>query len=153
MRQPGGGERVPRPQSRRVFLTGAWAELEPSRFRRMKFDRYTVILLTLRPDAPVMTDEQAAELQDRHLAHGADLQDRGLILARGPLTDQDDESLRGFAIWSVDQETARGYAEADPAVRIGRLAVTVMTWMMPAGNLQFTKVRPPRSVAEAMAGD
>jgi hypothetical protein len=42
-------------------------------FWRMRFDRYTVTLLTQRPDAPAMTDEQAAELQDRHLAHGADL--------------------------------------------------------------------------------
>jgi len=25
-----------------------------------------------------------------------------------------------------------------------------MTWLMPAGNLQFTKVHPPRSLAEAM---
>ena len=119
----------------------------------MRFDRYTVVLLTLRPDAPVMTEEQAAELQDRHLAHGADLQERGLILARGPLTDQDDERYRGYSIWSVDQETARRYAEADPAVQVGRLAVDVMTWMMPAGNIQFSKVRPPRSVAEAMAGE
>ena len=117
----------------------------------MRFDRYTVTLLTLRPDAPVMTDEQAAELQDRHLAHGADLQDRGLILARGPLTEQDDERFRGFSIWSVDAATAREHAEADPAVRAGRLAVHVMTWMMPAGNLQFAQVRAPRSVAEAMA--
>jgi uncharacterized protein YciI len=117
----------------------------------MRFDRYTVILLMLRPDAPVMTDEQAAELQDRHLAHGADLQDRGLILARGPLTDQDDERLRGFSIWSVDAAAARQYAEADPAVQAGRLAVNVMTWMMPAGNIQFTKVRAPRSIAEATA--
>jgi uncharacterized protein YciI len=115
----------------------------------MRFDRYTVVLLTLRPDAPVMTDEQAAELQDRHLAHGAALQERGLILARGPLTEQDDERYRGFSVWSVDQETARTYVEADPAVLAGRLAVDVMTWMMPAGNLQFTKVRPPRSIAEA----
>lgn len=119
----------------------------------MTFDRYTVILLTLRPDAPAMTDEEAADLQDRHLAHGADMQERGLVLARGPLVDQDDERYRGFSVWSVDQETARGYAEADPAVKIGRLAVTVMTWMMPAGNIQFAKVRPPRSVAEAMADD
>jgi uncharacterized protein len=117
----------------------------------MRFDRYTVILLTLRPDAPVMTDEDAAELQDRHLAHGADLQDRGLILARGPLTEQDDERLRGFSIWSVDPSTAREHAESDPAVRAGRLAVVVMTWMMPAGNIQFARVRAPRSVAEAMA--
>jgi uncharacterized protein len=118
----------------------------------MRFDRYTVILLTLRPDAPVMTDDQAAELQDRHMAHGADLQDRGLVLARGPLTDQDDERFRGFSIWSVDATTAREHAEADPAVRAGRLAVNVMTWMMPTGNLQFAKVQAPRSIAEAVAG-
>jgi uncharacterized protein YciI len=117
----------------------------------MRFDRYTVTLLTLRPDAPVMTEQAAADLQDRHLAHGAALQDAGVILARGPLTDQDDESLRGLSIWSVDAETARKHAEADPAVRVGRLAVSVMTWMMPAGNLRFDKVRAPRSVAEAMA--
>jgi|SRR5215212_438541 uncharacterized protein len=115
----------------------------------MRFDRYTVTLLTLRPDAPVMTDEEAAELQDRHLAHGAELQDRGLVLARGPLTEQDDERFRGFSIWSVDPATAREHAEADPAVQAGRLAVDVMTWMMPAGNLQFSKVRAPRSIAEA----
>jgi hypothetical protein len=115
----------------------------------MRFDSYTVILLTLRPNAPLMTDDEAAELQDRHLAYGASLLDRGLVLARGPLTDQDDERYRGFSIWSVDQATARGHAEGDPAVRAGRLAVEVMTWMMPAGNLQFTKVRSPRSIAEA----
>jgi uncharacterized protein len=117
----------------------------------MQFDRYTVTLLTLRGDAPMMTDQQAAELQDRHLAHGAELQDRGVILARGPLTEQDDERFRGFSIWSVDAETAREHAETDPAVRAGRLAVDVMTWMMPAGNIQFAQVRAPRSVAEAMA--
>jgi uncharacterized protein YciI len=117
----------------------------------MRFDRYTVTMLTLRPDAPVQTDEEAAVLQDRHLAHGADLQDRGLILARGPLIEQDDERLRGLSIWSVDAATARAYAEADPAVRAGRLAVQVMTWMMPAGNMQFSQVRAPRSIAEANA--
>jgi uncharacterized protein YciI len=115
----------------------------------MRFDRYTVTMLMLRPDAPVMTDEEAADLQDRHLAHGADLQARGLILARGPLTEQDDERFRGISIWSVDAATARAHAEADPSVQVGRLAVSVMTWMMPAGNLQFGKVRAPRSVAEA----
>ena len=119
----------------------------------MRFDRYTVTLLTLRPDAPVMTDAEAADLQDRHLAHGADLQDQGLILARGPLTDQDDESLRGFCIWSIDQDAARVHASTDPAVQAGRLVVQVMTWMMPAGNLLFEKVRVPRSVAEAMSDD
>ncbi|GAB3923040.1 hypothetical protein GCM10029976_012690 [Kribbella albertanoniae] len=114
----------------------------------MEFDRYTVTMLRLRADAPVMDETEAGELQDRHLAHGADLQDRGIILARGPFTDQDDPQFRGFSIWSVDQAAAREHAAADPAVLAGRLAVTVMTWMMPAGNLQFSKVRVPRSRAE-----
>ena len=49
----------------------------------MRFDRYTVILLTLRPERrAAMTDDEADELQDRHLAHGADMQERGLVLAR-----------------------------------------------------------------------
>ncbi|MFB6723151.1 YciI family protein [Kribbella sp. NPDC056345] len=112
----------------------------------MEFDRYTVTMLRLRADAPVMSE--AGDLQDRHLAHGADLQDQGIILARGPFTDQDDPQYRGFSIWSVDASTAREHAERDPAVLAGRLAVTVMTWMMPAGNLQFSKVRVPRSRAE-----
>jgi hypothetical protein len=50
----------------------------------------------------------------------------------------------------VDAETARRHAEADPAVQIGRLAVKVMTWMMPAGNLQFGQVKAPRSMAEVI---
>jgi uncharacterized protein YciI len=118
----------------------------------MRFDSYTVILLTLRPDAPVMTDAEASALQDAHLAYGAGLMEQGLVLARGPLTDQDDERFRGFSIWSVDQDTARAHAEADPAVRAGRLTVEVMTWMMPAGNLAFTKVRAPKSMAD-VTGD
>jgi hypothetical protein len=49
----------------------------------------------------------------------------------------------------VDAATARKHAETDPAVQIGRLAVEVMTWMLPAGSIQFAKVRAPRSIAEA----
>lgn len=90
-------------------------------------------------------------MRHRHLTRGADLQDHGLVLPRGPLTDQDDERFRGFSIWSVDPATVRAHAEADPAVQAGRLAVNVMTWMMPTGNLHFTQVRGPRSIAEATA--
>jgi uncharacterized protein YciI len=117
----------------------------------MRFDRFTVTLLVLRPDAPVMTEDEANDLQDRHLAYGADLQERGVILSRGPLSDQDDPRLRGISVWSVDAETARELANGDPAVVAGRLAVQVMTWMMPAGNLEFHQVRAPRSIAEALA--
>ena len=34
-------------------------------------------------------------------------------------------------------------------MRAGRLAVEVMTWMVPAGNVRFETVPAPRSIAEA----
>jgi uncharacterized protein len=115
----------------------------------MEFDRHTLVLLVLRPDAPQLTDEEADELQDRHLAFRADLRERGFLEAGGPLVDQDDERLRSISIWTCDPETARRQSNEDPAVQAGRLAVEVMTWMVPAGNVRFETVSAPRSLAEA----
>ena len=50
---------------------------------------------------------------------------------------------------SCDPDTARRLSNEDPAVQAGRLAVEVMTWMVPAGNVRFESVRAPRSLAEA----
>jgi len=54
-------------------------------------------------------------------------------------------------VMSVDPASARELCSADPAVRAGRLAVQVMTWMVPAGNIRFKDVPAPRSTAEAAA--
>src|SRR4030081_2873265 len=53
--------------------------------RDMQFDRFTVALLMLRPDAPELDDAAATELQDAHMAHLADLHDAGYLVAAGPL--------------------------------------------------------------------
>ena len=82
----------------------------------MQFDRHTLVLLVRRPDAPELTDEVAAELQDRHLAYRADLRDRGYLIGGGPLVDQDDERLRGISIMMCDPETARRLSKEDQAV-------------------------------------
>ena len=107
------------------------------------------MLLVRSPDAPVLSDEEADELQDLHLAYRAELRDRGYIVCGGPVTDQDDDRMRGISIWSCDPETARRLGDEDPAVRSGRLTTEVMTWMVPAGSARFEKVAAPRSLAEA----
>jgi uncharacterized protein YciI len=117
----------------------------------MRFDSYTVTLLLLRPDAPVLAPEDAAALQDAHLDHLATLQDQGTILANGPFADQDDERLRGFTIWSTDPATVREQANQDPAVRAGRFEVQVMVWRMPAGTISCHPVKAPHSVAQVRA--
>jgi uncharacterized protein YciI len=114
----------------------------------MKFDQHTLVLLVLAPNPPELSEEEAAALQDAHLAFRADLRDQGYLIGGGPLLNADDERLRGISVMTVDPETARELCSADPAVQAGRLAVEVMTWMVPAGNLHFTDVPAPRSMAE-----
>ena len=112
---------------------------------RLEFDRYTIALLILRPDAPQLDEEASAALQDAHLAHLADLHEAGHLLAAGPLSD---EKFRGLSILSVDPERARELKEKDPAVQIGRFSVKVIPWMLPAGAISFSRTRFPRSVAD-----
>ena len=111
----------------------------------MEFDRYTIVLLILRPDAPELDEEAAAALQDAHMAHLADLHEAGHLLAAGPLSD---EKFRGLSILNVEPERARELKEQDPAVQIGRFSVEVISWMVPAGAMAFSPARFPRSVAE-----
>jgi uncharacterized protein YciI len=118
----------------------------------MKFDHHTIVLLVRPPNVPEMSDEELDALQDAHLANQADLINQGHVVAAGPLLDPDDERLRGVAVLSVDPETARELYGTDPSVQAGRLAVEVMTWMVPAGTVRFENIPPPRSMAEA-AGD
>ena len=115
----------------------------------MQFDRFTIVLLILRPDAPQLDDDAAAALQDAHLAHLAALHEAGHLLAAGPLSD---EKLHGLCILNVDPERARELSEQDPAVRAGRFSVKVIPWMVPGGAVAFSPTRFPRSAAEA-AGD
>lgn len=114
----------------------------------MKFDQHTVVLLVRPPDAPELSEEEADALQDAHLAFRATLRDQGYLVGGGPLLNQDDDRLRGISVMSVDPETARELSSADPAVQAGRLAVQVMTWMVPAGNIHFENVPAPRSTSE-----
>lgn len=112
------------------------------------FDRHTLVTLVLRPDAPLLSPAEAEALQDAHLAHTADLVAAGVILVAGPPVGPDDERLRGVSIWSVAPDIARRMCDEDPAVRAGRLAAQVATWVTPAGQLRFERVRVPRSMAE-----
>ena len=108
----------------------------------VQLDRFSIALLILRPDAPVLDDEEAARLQDAHMAHLADLHEAGHLLAAGPLFD---EKFRGLSILN---DRARELKEADPAVRAGRFSVKVIPWIVPRGAMSFSLARFPRSMSE-----
>jgi uncharacterized protein YciI len=113
----------------------------------MEFETYTIALLVTNPDAPELTEEEAARLQDAHMSHLADLHEAGHLVAVGPLSDPDGE-LRGLSILTVDPERARELKEGDPAVQAGRFLLRVMPWTVPAGAMHFTPTHVPRSIAE-----
>lgn len=111
----------------------------------MDFDRFSVSVLTLREDAPHLSEAEAAQLQDAHMAHLANLHDAGVLLAAGPLID---DSFRGLSILCVAPDTALELANADPAVQAGRFKANVIPWMVPAGAIKFSHTVFPRSMAE-----
>ncbi len=115
----------------------------------MKFDRFTITLLVLRPDAPKLDEQSASALQDAHLAFLADLHKAGYLLAAGPLLGPDDREFRGLSILNVDPERALALKQEDPAVRAGRFSVKVFPWIVPAGAIAFSPTHFPRSMEDA----
>lgn len=102
----------------------------------MELDSFELVVLRRPADAPAYDEETLERIQREHLAYHAALRASGEIATNGPLMDQSDESLRGLTFYRTGSlERARELAEADPAVRAGRLAVDVMTWLCPPGGL------------------
>lgn len=112
----------------------------------MQFDQYTLAILTARPDAPHLNDDETDAIRDGHLAHLARLHDTGHVLAAGPVSA---EGLFGLSLFRVGPEEARALSEADPAFRAGWFTVTTLPWRVSAGAMSFAPVPFPRSAAEA----
>ena len=110
----------------------------------MILDAYELVLLRRPVDATPYAEEVLERIQREHLAYHASLRTAGDVVTNGPVVDQPDESLRGLSIYRTGSlQRARELAEADPAVRAGRLVVDVMQWWAPAG----TMTRPGRPIS------
>jgi uncharacterized protein YciI len=103
----------------------------------VELESYELVLLRRPPDPPAYDEETLDRLQREHLGYLAGLRASGEIATNGPVMDQPDQSLRGLAFYRTGSlARARELAEADPAVRAGRLNVEVMTWLCPPGSLR-----------------
>ena len=103
----------------------------------MNLEAYELVMLRRPADATPYNDPTLERIQREHLAYHAELRAAGQVVTNGPLTDQPDESLRGLTFYRTGSlDEARRLAEADPAVKAGRLVVDVMTWYCPAGTMR-----------------
>lgn len=72
---------------------------------------------------------ETAKIQEGHMAHLNAMWKAGKLVLAGPLADDGD--WRGVLIYRTKTlEEAQRLAEDDPAVKAGRLAVTMHPWMI-----------------------
>jgi uncharacterized protein YciI len=114
-----------------------------ARMTPVDLEAFELVLLRTPDNAPAYDDAELERIQAEHLAHHARLRESGQVVTNGPVQDQPDASLRGLTFYRTGSlEQARQLAEADPAVRAGRLAVEIMTWYCPPGTMS----KPGRAV-------
>jgi uncharacterized protein len=99
-------------------------------------EAFELVLLRRAQDAPPYADEVLERIQQEHLAYHASLREGGQVVTNGPASDQPDLSVRGLTFYRTGSlARSRQLAEADPAVRAGRLTVEIMTWYCPPGTM------------------
>ena len=109
----------------------------------MDLEAFELVLLRRPASAPDYPEKELERIQREHLAYHAGLREAGHVVTNGPVDGQPDPSLRGLAFYRTGSlERSRQLAEADPAVRAGRLAVEIMTWYCPPSTMS----QPGRAV-------
>ncbi len=95
--------------------------------------KYFIVFLKSGPERS-QNEEEAAKLQQEHLAYLGGLYEDGIINLNGPTGGEGD--IRGFSVYNVATiDQAIEYAENDPMVQAGRLIVEVHPWWVAKGSV------------------
>ena len=100
--------------------------------KQYTMQKYFIVFLKSGPNRD-QSEEEAAKLQEEHLAYLGGLFQKGIINLNGP-TDGEEE-IQGFSVYNVATiEQALEYAKADPMVKAGRLEVEAHPWWLAKGS-------------------
>ena len=102
--------------------------------KKPEMETHYIAFLKRGPKWSPEVTEETKQIQAAHMAHIRKSAEEGVLRMAGPLTD--DGEIRGiFVLKAASLDAARAVAEADPAVKAGRLAVEIHPWMMEKGYL------------------
>ncbi len=119
----------------------------------MEFEEYSIVLLSVRENAPQLDQKADTALRDAHLAHIARLHEAGQVLAAGPFPGATMPGPNALCLLAVAPEEARKLEEHDPMVLAGVYSFEVFPWMVPKGAMHFAPASFPHSLAEALSGN
>ncbi len=114
-----------------IFETFSYEEGDTTYFMK----KYFMVHLKVGPNRDQNKEEQA-KIQEAHMKHLGQLSDDKKICIAGPF--EGDSDILGIAIYSVPSlEIADSLANADPAVKAGRLNVEVFPFWAAVGSQLF----------------
>lgn len=94
--------------------------------------KYYMVFLKAGPERK-QPEEEAARIQEAHLAHLGQLHADGHISLAGPFADDGD--IRGIVVFNTaTAEEALTLAGQDPAVKAGRLSIEIHPWWAQKGS-------------------
>lgn len=94
--------------------------------------KYFIVFLKRGPNRS-QNEEEAAALQQQHLAYLGGLYEEGIINLNGPTGGEGD--IRGFSVYNVATiEQAVEFAQNDPMVKAGRLIIEAHPWWLAKGS-------------------
>lgn len=99
---------------------------------------------------PITGMDEVRACLDDHLAYQFSIEEQGIMVAAGPLLEQDDDTWNGEGMIIVranSLDEARGIAEADPMHSRGIRAFDLRPWVMNEGSLSV-KIRFSQQSAE-----
>ena len=121
-----------------AFAQDSTATMQPETFNYtwegedFTMQKYFIVFLKSGPNRS-QSEEEAASLQEQHLAYLGGLYQQGIINLNGPTDGKTD--IRGFSVYNVATiEQALNYAQNDPMVKAGRLVVEAHPWWLAKGS-------------------
>lgn len=127
-----------------LFCNATFAQTEDQQFETFEMTegdtsyvmkKYYMVFLKPGPNRD-QSKEEAAKIQEEHLAHMNRLAEEKKICMAGPFDS--DGSISGMVIYSVySKEEAIRLTQADPAVKAGRLIVEIHPFWAAMGSALF----------------